>query len=436
MTRRPPQGLAFLVEDRPAEAFEQLDAGLRIVTVRGWALLAAAVLTLAAFGAFCRLYRAPMKVEGYGIILAIDVGDPLLHVTAPAAGRLRGVGVRIGDEVRPDQQIAEIDQGELLDRIKHEEAELARLRKEDDELTRFDVDEAKTRGQAMDRLEQSLQRHLQLDQSRLVLNRRVEAADRSLNRRRLLSDHEALKTRTAADEVESEIEATQARLNELTFERLKDQTARRREKLKRTLAIRAAETELALLHERLGRDTRVVSPYAGTVVDLMMTPHALVEKGAPVVLLRPPVRERPPMEAIVFVPAGQGKKIRVGDSVQVSPDTVKRQEYGYIRGVVRSASEIPATERAMFAELKHKTLVDSFLARFSGQAVLSVHVDLLKAPTAPSAPAPVNELAWSSSSGSSQRVSNGTLCSAEIVVEKRPLIVLAMPWLKHLLGVE
>src|SRR5262249_36300290 len=163
-------------EDRPVEVLEQLDAGLRIVTVRGWYRLAIAFLTLAAFGTFCWLYQAPLKVEGKGIILAIDVGDPLLHVTAPASGRLRTVGGRIGDEVQPGREIAEIDQGELRDRIKHEEAELARLRQEDDELTRFDVNEAKSRDLAMDRLEQSLLRNLQLDQGRLVLNRRVEAA--------------------------------------------------------------------------------------------------------------------------------------------------------------------------------------------------------------------------------------------------------------------
>jgi HlyD family secretion protein len=144
------------------------------------------------------------------------------------------------------------------------------------------------------------------------------------------------------------------------------------------------------------------------------------------------------MEAIVFVPAGVGKKIRLGDVVQVEPDTVKRQEHGYIRGVVRSASEIPATEMAMLAELKHTSLVSSFVEQYAGQVLLCVHVELLRAraPSAGAGRVPVNGLEWSSSSGAFQRVSNGTLCAAEVVVEKRPLITLAMPWVKHLMGVD
>jgi HlyD family secretion protein len=440
MSRRPAQGIAFLVEDRPAEAFEQLDAALRIVTVRNWLLLAVVFLTLTAFGVFSWLYEAPLKVEGRGIILAESTGegDPLLQVTAPAAGRLTRVGVKIGDTVEAGQVIAEIDQSELRDQIQEAEAELARLRDEDEQLTRFDETEEKSRDEALGRLEQTLRRNLQLDQGRLVVNRRVEAGDRSLNQRRLLSDGDALKSRAEADAVESKIGDTHARLQELTYQRLEDQTTRRREKLKRQLGILGAETNLGLLRDRLARDTRVISPYPGTVVDLMITPHALAEKGAPAALLRPHVRDVPPMEAIVFVPAGVGKKIRLGDVVQVEPDTVKRQEHGYIRGVVRSASEIPATEMAMLAELKHKSLVSSFVEQYEGQVLLCVHVDLLRAraPSAGAGQAPGNGLEWSSSSGAFQRIGNGTLCAAEVVVEKRPLITLAMPWVKHLMGID
>ena len=101
-----------------------------------------------------------------------------------------------------------------------------------------------------------------------------------------------------------------------------------------------------------------------------MTPHGLVEKGTPAVLLRPSASTSRLFEAIVFVPAGMGKRVRVDDAVEVAPDTVHRQEHGFIRGVVRSVSEIPATEMAMLAELKHKALVGSFVERYSGQVLL------------------------------------------------------------------
>lgn len=190
--------------------------------------------------------------------------------------------------------------------------------------------------------------------------------------------------------------------------------------------------------EQLERETKVVSPYAGKVVDLMLTPHAAIDKGAPAVLLSPESGEMPPMQAIVFVPAGRGKKIRAGDSVEISPDTTRRQEHGFIRGTVHAVSEIPATEEAMLAELKHKSLVAAFAHQQDERVLLSIHVELReRPPTAhPAGVVPANHLEWSSILGTEQRVSIGTLCAASIVVEKKPLIALAWPWLKQMAGMD
>ena len=442
MSQRASQGLAFLAEERPVESFEQLDSALRIVSVRSWMLLSVLFATLAGVGLFSSFYKAPLKVDGRGIILEQDHGDDgdsIRQVTAPAAGRLASVKVKIGAVVSRGMVLAEIDQSELRDRIKEARSILARLRDEDERLSRFDDHEAKSRLQALGELERTLRQNIALDSRRLDASRRIARGDRRLNRERMLNDSDTLKSQAESDAIESGINALEARLFELAFQRLQDATTRNKEKLKRALAIQAGESDLALLGEKLERDTRIVSPYAGKVVDLMLTPHALIEKGAPAVLLQPE-RHDDPLEAIVFVPAGLGKKVRVNDAVEVSPDTVRRHEHGFVRGRVLSISEIPATEMAMVAELKHKTLVSSFVGQYAGQVLLSIRVQLIdvRAPGTPvplAGVAPANWLKWSSSSGASQRVSTGTLCSASIVVERRPLITLAAPWVKQAVGI-
>lgn len=438
VSKRSPLGLAFLAEDRPVEALEQLDSAVRIVTLRRWYYLAALFLTLGAFGAFACAYQVPLKVDGRGIMLAkvSRDGNLLMQVTAPGAGRLKAVNVEIGSVVRVGDVLAEIDRDDLRDAIKAAEADLARLVHEDAELSRFDETEAGLKVEALAKVEETLRRNLQLDVSRLDSHRKIATADQGLNARRMLSDGDALKSRAAADAVESAIGSTRARLHELSFTRVEDQITRRREKLKRTLAIRDAETKRALLREQFERESKVVSPYAGKVVDLMLTPHAPIEKGTPAALLRPETDETPPMEAIVFVPAGQGKKIRVGDAVEVSLDTTRREEHGFIWGSVRSISEIPATERAMMAELKHKALVASFLEQQQDRVLLDIHVALRERRLPSPRGATVNHLVWSSTSGAAQRVSTGTLCSASIVVERRPLVALALPWLRHMTGMQ
>ena len=81
-------------------------------------------------------------------------------------------------------------------------------------------------------------------------------------------------------------------------------------------------------------------------------------------------------ESIIFVPAGEGKKINLGDRVEVSPATVKREEHGFIRGRVAAIWEMPATKLAMEAALEHPELAEAFLKRYAPGVLLRVHVKL------------------------------------------------------------
>ena len=253
-----------------------------------WFFLAAAFVTLGACGAFSFWYQVPLKVEGRGILLAkhSQGSESLLQVTAPASGRLAKVAVTVGSTVRVGDVLAEIDQKELGDEVASATAELARLREEDARMTQLDLDEAQSKAMAEKEYERALTRGLELDRSRLATHRKIVAGDQNLKARRMVSDSDALKSQAEADDVESGIAAAEARLQEIAYDRVRDETTRRRASLKRALAVREAETRLALLRARFERDTRVVSPYAGKVVDLLITVHAPVQMGATAALLR------------------------------------------------------------------------------------------------------------------------------------------------------
>jgi multidrug resistance efflux pump len=117
MAKRSSQGLASLIEERPVEAFEQLDVAARVVPLHNWFFLAAAFLTLGAFAAFSFWYQVPLTLEGRGILLDKHAKDSesLLQVTAPATGRIRKVAVTNGSLVHVGDVLAEIDQKELGD---------------------------------------------------------------------------------------------------------------------------------------------------------------------------------------------------------------------------------------------------------------------------------------------------------------------------------
>ena len=126
----------------------------------------------------------------------------------------------------------------------------------------------------------------------------------------------------------------------------------------------------------------------------------------------------------------------------MSPATVKREEHGFIRGHVVAISELPATRLAMEAALEHPELVDAFLKRYAPGVLLRVHVKL-KERVPPSGvgvePATIRArqpFRWSSSSGRAQPLKTGTMCQAAIVVEKRQLISLILPWTKRVVGAD
>ena len=94
----------------------------------------------------------------------------------------------------------------------------------------------------------------------------------------------------------------------------------------------------------------------------------------------------------------------------------------------------------MESSLQHPELVDAFVKRYAPGVLLRVHVKLDEAKTSGPAQAGragsagTNHFDWSSPSGRRQPLKTGTMCQAAIVVEKRRLISLVLPWAKHLVG--
>jgi HlyD family secretion protein len=166
----------------------------------------------------------------------------------------------------------------------------------------------------------------------------------------------------------------------------------------------------------------VVTPYAGEVLEIKVAPGGTVGADAPVISVQP---DSDVLEALAYVSAVQAKDVRVGMEVRVSPSTVKREEYGFMRGKVTFVAGYPATTAALMRNFQNDRLV-SALADHG--PVTEVRVALERDPATPSG------FRWSSSAGPSVLISAGTLSVAEIVTETRAPITLVVPLLKKTLG--
>src|SRR5262249_28738470 len=147
-------------------------------------------------------------------------------------------------------------------------------------------------------------------------------------------DLELLESVEKLYDVHEALNKGQVRVAELDLERVTAENARGRARLDRRLKIDELDLQLRLDRDKLERTSGVGSTARGEVAQVLSVPGGLVQEGAPVVLLHAPKAQRgaddtglSSYDAIVFVQAGEGKKIEVKDRVEVVPATVKREEY-------------------------------------------------------------------------------------------------------------
>jgi HlyD family secretion protein len=164
-----------------------------------------------------------------------------------------------------------------------------------------------------------------------------------------------------------------------------------------------------------------VSPANGRILEITAQKGKLIDKGAPILTLEHIDDAAKGLEAIVYVPPTQGKKLSIGMKIFISPFSVKREESGSILGKVVSLSEFPATPQGMMRSLQNERLVQSLS---SGGAPIEIHADLI------ADPATTSGYKWSSGKGPQMKLQSGTLCTGSIVVEEQPPVNLVIPWLK------
>lgn len=169
--------------------------------------------------------------------------------------------------------------------------------------------------------------------------------------------------------------------------------------------------------EKAGDVIDVVAPYGGQVIALTASRGDFVDAGTSLLTLAP---EGSHLEAVFYLPLSDGRRIRSGMAVQLTPLAIKKEEYGYLLGTVSDVAEFPASAESMRRIVGNEELVRTFLA---GGAPVEVHVDLQ------SDAATASGYRWSSSDGPAYRLDAGTPAGARIITqERRPIGLIVPAW--------
>ncbi len=166
----------------------------------------------------------------------------------------------------------------------------------------------------------------------------------------------------------------------------------------------------------------IVSTYTGRVLEVIVKSGSSIDAGSPMISIESGESQAKDLKTVMYVPVQTGKRILPGMTVDVSPSSVNKEEFGFMLGRVTSVSEFPLTTQSMFLTLGNEALVRELAG--GGTALLEVKVDLIPDSST------ISGYKWSTPDGPPQQMNSGTLVSASITVKQQKPITSVIPQIK------
>ncbi len=397
---------------------EELDSLMRVTSPKAWLALVAfgALVLTAIIWGICG--TIPTKVVGQGILVH---PEGMLEVLSRGAGQVSAVYANPGDLVKKGQVVARIEQNKLGEDIKHAEANLAELKAEYEKVSQYGSQDIKLKMEYLSKRRQDLERTIQAGESHLKWLRETLRNRRELLAQGLTTRQSCNATQEQIDNAILEVEKARSEVKDSQIQEFQAKEQREREIIAKRQKIDQQERLVASLEYDREENSRVVSPANGRILEITAQQGELLDKGARILTLGLLAKTPNDLEAIVYVPPTQGKKVSPGMKILISPSSTKREESGALLGKVTRVSEFPATPQGMMRSLQNEKLVQTLSA---GGAPIEVHCELI------TDPATVSGYRWSSGKGPRMKLQSGTLCTGSIVVEEQAPVNLVIPYLE------
>ncbi|BAZ05173.1 NHLP bacteriocin system secretion protein [Calothrix sp. NIES-3974] len=457
---------------------EQLDLLVKVTNPRRWLSLFALGSLVAAAGAWSWFGRIPVITSGRGVII---YPSKVVTLQSPNSGRILDLKVDIGDKVKKGQVIATIDQSELRSQLQLNREKLNQLRLQDQTAKLIQSQRSGLEEKALEQQRETLQKSLETVQSltpvlrekgldvltkerenlrqRLqtlrnlqpTLKKRWEERENLFRQGAVAKDvalqaqQEFIGSQTQINEVESQLnqvavreaQAQQEYLNNLNRAneietQLKALTSRKASQQEQDLTAQVSrqkeiqETQriISQLELQLQQSSQIVSDFTGTVLEITAKPGQVLQAGIGIGTI---AAQEPDAKLVnvTFLPVNDGKNIKPGMELQVTPSTVKREEFGGIRAKVTNVSSFPITQQGAASIVGNPDILPSVINQGPHIAVFTeMELD----------PNTKSGYKWSSSKGPDSQITAGTTTTVRIEVEKKRPLEFVLPILKELTG--
>jgi HlyD family secretion protein len=404
---------------------EELDNLLQVTSARGWIALAGIGLLIATAVVWAIGGSIPTKLVGQQCILVRNGGVKLL--TSAASGKLSDLAVEAGDRVTRGQIIGRLEQYDQLEKVNAGEARMKEAQRQYDEAVALAAKGDALRAVTLAQQAQNLDHQLAAATQRArLLKDRIET-QASLFEQGLITKQTLIASQLELASVQLESETMHSQVKQLDVTRLEAKKQSETELTQLKNGLEEAKRNVALLLRDTKSFAAVVSPYTGKVVEVKAAEGQLVERGTHLVSVEPTGVDVNEMEAYVYLPASEGKKVATGMRVEVSPSTARREEFGFMPSFVASVADYPSTDQGLMRVFGNDKLVQQLSGTL---APIQIVAALKSSATNPS------RYEWSTRSGPPFTLQSGTACSASITLAEQRPIELVIPVLRKFVGAD
>ena len=403
---------------------EQLDQLMQVTTPRAWLALLTSIALLV-IGVLWGIFGSiPDKVAGQGIL--VKTGG-VFDVTLLNSGQVTDISVNVGDTVERGQVVARVSQPELVNQLTAARASLNQLEESYNRVSKFGKKGTELEAEYIAHQREVLNQSIGVYKEHLNwLKDKIESQEK-LFQQGLITKDTLIATKQNYDSTQGKIEQARTQLKEISVKELEYEKRKKDELAEIERQIDKKKRDITILEYNLETSSKICSAHTGRVLEIAASEGNLINRGASLMTLELVGKEIKDLEAVIYIPAIYGKKIRFGMDAQIAPSTVKREEFGVMMGKVTRVAEFPATKQGMMRILNNERLISQLSGR---GAPIEVMVDLTPDDKTTSG------YKWSSPKGPPVSIQSGTLCTASVIVTRRRPISLVIPLLKkYALGI-
>ena len=305
---------------------EQLDQLMQVVNPKSWMPLAVLGSLIFIALLWSILGRIPITVEGRGILVFPGNVVPL---QSKSAGQIIELKIKVGDVIKAGQVIGTIDQSELQGQLVQQQAKLTELQDQNRQVGSLQKASTEEEKRAIQQQRRFLQQSLQNEQSSTANYQERLQARKQLYAQRLVTndvlldaEQQYLKNLQTITNLQAQLQELDSRAAKQNRQDLEASTARKKE-------MQETQREIGRLALQLSNNGQIISQQSGRVLEIAISQNQVISAGSRIANLAEEDSSET-LEGITYFNVEDGKKVREGMEIQITPQIVKRERFGGI----------------------------------------------------------------------------------------------------------